>query len=146
MEDTASFELTRTCRLMRRRIHTLLDSVGLHRGQHFVLGALFHHEGHTQSELAKQTRVSPATMTNMLQRMERHGLIERRQDPDDQRISRVYLTDVGRDLRQAAQRAWRQIDQEAFTGFTDDESAALCDLLRRIRTNLARAAGEGVEA
>jgi DNA-binding MarR family transcriptional regulator len=137
MNDSTGFALTRTCRQMRRRMHTLLGDVGLHRGQHFVLHALWDDEGRAQSELARHARVRPATMTTMLQRMERDGIIERRQDPEDQRISRVYLTDAGRELKEAAQRAWRQIEQEAFMGFSEDESAALRELLERVRVNLS---------
>jgi DNA-binding MarR family transcriptional regulator len=142
MEDSQSFALARTCRLLRRRVHALMEEVGLHRGQQFVLGALWEREGYTQSELAQQTRVSSATITCMLQRMERNGLVERRQDTRDLRVSRVYLTDAGRLVQQAAEAAWRQIEGEALAGFASDESALLGDLLRRVRQNLTPAAAE----
>ena len=143
MEDTQSFALARTCRLLRRRIHTLMEEAGLHRGQQFVLGALWGREGCTQSELAQRTRVSPATITCMLQRMERNGLVERRQDTQDQRVTRVYLTDAGRRVQQAAEAAWCQIEDQAFAGFTTDESALLGDLLHRVRQNLTPPAADG---
>ena len=141
-----SHALARVCRLLMRRAHTLLEDVGLHRGQHFVLRALWEREGYTQSELAHQTRVSPATITNMLQRMERDGLVERRQDADDQRVTRVYLTDAGHRVQDAAEAAWRQIEDEAFAGFTADERSLLNDLLQRVRQNLAQASENGVRA
>jgi len=142
MEDARSFALARTCRLLRRRARGLLHDVGLHRGQQFVLRALWEREGCTQSELAHRTRVSPATTTRMLQRMERDGLVERRQDAEDQRVSRVYLTDAGRRTQQAARAAWRQLEDEAFDGLTADECTMLSDLLHRVRENLTRAAAE----
>ena len=142
MEDTRSFALARTCRLLRRRAHGLLHDVGLHRGQHFVLHALWEREGYTQSELASHTRVSPATITNMLQRMERDGLIERRQDTRDQRVSRVYLTDAGRRAQQAAEATWRQLEEEAFAGLTLEERTMLSGLLHRVRKNLTPAGAE----
>jgi DNA-binding MarR family transcriptional regulator len=72
----------------------------------------------------------------MLQRMERDGLIERRQDTDDQRISRVYLTESGLRIREAAQGAWRHIEAEAVAGLTEAEVYQLCELLGRVRENL----------
>ena len=146
-EDVASFALARTCRLLRRRVRGVLHNIGLHRGQHYVLHALWEREGYTQSELASHTRVSPATITNMLQRMERGGLIERRQDAKDQRVSRVYLTDAGRRSQQAAQAGWRQIEDDAFAGLTLEERTTLDELLQRVRENLVRAAdAEGRKA
>jgi DNA-binding MarR family transcriptional regulator len=142
IEDARSYALARTCHLLRRRVHALMRGAGLHRGQQFVLRALWEREGYTQSELAHRTRVSPATITNMLQRMEKAGLVTRRQDTDDQRVSRVYLTDEGRHRQHAAEAAWRQIEDEAFAGFSTDEGALLCALLQRVRANLSREAGE----
>ena len=51
-------------------------------------------QGITHSELAHRMRVSPETVTNMLQRMEKTGFVERRPGAEDQRVSRVYLTDT----------------------------------------------------
>jgi DNA-binding MarR family transcriptional regulator len=146
MNGSMGHALARTCRLLHRRVHTLLGGVGLHRGQHFVLRALWELEGRTQTELANLTRVSPATITNMLQRMERDGLIERRQDPGDQRVSRVYPTAEGRRIREAAQGAWLQIEKEAFAGFTDAEVERLRELLGRVCVNLASRPNKGGKA
>jgi DNA-binding MarR family transcriptional regulator len=134
-----SYALTRTCRLLRRRVHTLLGDAGLHRGQLFILHSLWEHEGYTQSELARRNRIRPATLTAMLQRMERDGLVERKPDPDDQRVSRVHLTEAGRRLRQVAEDSWIRIESEASAGFIPDELAQLRSLLQRVRENLTEA-------
>ncbi len=142
MEETTSYSLARACRLLRRRAHALLEGVGLHRGQQFMLGALWEREGCTQSELAQKLRVQPATITNMLQRMERAGLVKRRHDTEDQRVSRVYLTDAGRSIQQAAEGAWRDLDAQAFDGFTQGERDLLDGLLQRVQQNLMPATAE----
>ena len=58
-----------------------------------VLCALWQEEGLTQTELAERLAVRPATVTNLLQRLERKGLVRRVPDADDQRVSRVFPTD-----------------------------------------------------
>ena len=136
MEDTRSYSLARTCRLLRRRAHALLEDVGLHRGQQFALSALWEREGYTHSELAQKMRVRPATVTNMLQRMERAGLVTRKHDAKDQRVSRVYLTDAGRSIQRAVEGAWRDLEEQAFAGFTPEECALLDELLHRVQENL----------
>jgi DNA-binding MarR family transcriptional regulator len=68
--------------------------------------------------------------------MERSGFLERRSDPDDQRVSRVYLTDAGRDIRAAVERIWTELEQVTFEGFSDEERETLETYLERIHRNL----------
>jgi len=74
----------------------------------------------------------------MLQRMEKAGFVERRPDPDDQRVSRVYLTEAGRAVRADVQQVWRQLEEEAFAGFTLEERVLLRRFLLHVRENLRR--------
>jgi DNA-binding MarR family transcriptional regulator len=124
------------CRLKHARIHTLLEALGLYRGQPSLLQALWEHEGLMHTELARRLQVQPATITKMLQRMEKAGFVERRPDPDDQRVSRVYLTEAGRVVRSDVQQVWRQLEEEAFTGFTLEERVLLRRFFLHIRENL----------
>lgn len=128
--------LWRIIKLHRLHAHAVLEQLGLYRGQHFVLAALWDQEGLTQSELAERTMVRPATMTASLQRMEAAGLVERRSDPHDQRVTRVYLTEAGRALKASVNAAWRALEQRTFSGFTPDEREQLRRFLSHIIANL----------
>ncbi len=129
------------CRLKHARIHTLLEALGLYRGQPSVLQALWEHEGLMHTELARHLQVQPATITRMLQRMEKAGFVERRPDPEDQRVSRVYLTEAGQAVRADVQQVWRQLEEEAFAGFSLEEQALLRRFFLRIRENLKLVTG-----
>ena len=129
------------CRLKHARIHTLLETLGLYRGQPSVLQALWEQEGLMHTDLAHRLQVQPATITKMLQRMEKAGFVERRPDPDDQRVSRVYLTEAGRSVQADVQEVWRQLEEEAFAGFTLEERVLLRRFFLDIRENLQRVAG-----
>lgn len=129
------------CKLKHARIHTMLEGLGLYRGQPSVLQALWEQEGLMHTDLARRLRVQPATITKMLQRMEKAGFLERRPDLEDQRVSRVYLTEAGRAVRADVQRVWRQLDEEAFAGFTPDERALLRRFFLNIRENLMGVTG-----
>jgi DNA-binding MarR family transcriptional regulator len=139
--ESLDFLLVQISKLHRSRAHTLLEELGLYRGQPPMLRALWEQEGQTHGELADQLHVQPATITKMIQRMEKTGFVVRRSDPDDQRISRVYLTNAGRAIQKAVTQVWSTLEQESFDGFTLQE----CQLLRRfflqIRDNLERAIG-----
>ena len=93
--ETLDFLLAQNCHLHHTRAHHLFETLGLYRGQPPVLFELWEQEGLTQKELAVRLGVTPATITKMLQRMEKAGFIQRKQDSGDQRISRVYLTEAG---------------------------------------------------
>jgi DNA-binding MarR family transcriptional regulator len=131
--------LGEVCRMHHGRARALLDSLGLYRGQPRVLFALWEREGQTHSELAERARVSAATISKMIQRMEKAGFLERRADEQDQRVSRVYLTEAGRAVQDRVDAAFQQLEAEVLAGFSDEECVLLRQFLGRIRDNLASA-------
>jgi len=121
----------------RSRAEAALNKLGLHTGQEMLLLQLWIEEGIPQSQLAASMEVEPPTATKMLQRMERAGLIERRPDPEDARISRVYLTERGRALEQPVLDVWKQLEAQTVAGLSLTEQALLHRLLMQILTNLS---------
>jgi MarR family transcriptional regulator, organic hydroperoxide resistance regulator len=130
--------LGQICRLHHARAHTLLEALGLYRGQPPLLWSLAMDPGLAHSELAARLHVTPATVSKMVRRMEKLGIVTTRSDVDDQRISRVYLTEAGLALHAEAVEAGGQLGEEAFESFTDEELVALEGFLERIRSNLMR--------
>ena len=137
LRDTVGYMLAQVCRLHRQRADVLLNQIGLHVGQEMFLCGLWANEGVTQTELAEILQLQPATVTNTLQRLEREKIIERRDDLDDQRVSRVYTTQKGRNLERLVNEKWSQLESEAFDGFTVEERVLLRRLLQLAYRNLA---------
>ena len=127
------------------RLHTLMEEIGLYRGQPPMLHMLWKGEGCTQSDLAAHLHVQPATITKMLQRMEHAGFIERRPDPEDQRVSRVYLTAAGRNIEDAVRQRERQAGEELLMGFSPEEQQVLVQFLTRLRDNLLKVNTDAVK-
>ncbi len=140
--DTLDFLLAQVSHLHHQRVHQLLERIGLYRGQPGVLFALWEQEGLTQTELANQMQNSPATVSKMLQRMEKAGFIQRRPDADDQRVTRVYLTCAGRDVKQKVETVFTTLEAEDFANLTSEECDVLRRLLLQVRQNLATTTGE----
>lgn len=124
-------------KLLRDRVHTRMEGIGLSRGQGFILFRLGHEDGLPQTELARQTMVRPATLTEALQRMESAGLVARKTDPADQRVSRVYLTPRGREARARAEAVWNEVESELRAILSADDRAQLVTLLGKLRDALA---------
>jgi len=137
IEETLGFQIIQVAKAHRQSAEKALNALGLHAGQEIILLQLWIEEGLTQSCLAEHACVEPPTMTQMLQRMERCGLIERRQDAQDGRISRVYLTERGRALEKPVLQAWQQVEEQTLASLSDVELALLRRLLLQVRTNLS---------
>lgn len=134
--EDLGYLLVEVSKLHRAQAHTALEKLGLYRGQNFVLTTLSEQEGLAQSELAEKLLVRPPTISNSLERMECAGWIERRPDPNDRRISRVYLTEAGKALRNSVVVLWKDLETNTFAGINLDEKQQLWDWLLRIRQNL----------
>jgi DNA-binding MarR family transcriptional regulator len=132
------FLLAQVSRLHHQRAHELLEGLGLYRGQPPLLYALWEQDGQTHSELAEKLQITPATITRMIQRMEKSGFVQRQPDASDQRISRVYLTEAGRAVRAELQAVWDRMEVESFAGFSAEELIILRGFLQKIRANLTR--------
>jgi len=140
--ETLDSLMAQNCHLHHMRAHQLFETIGLYRGQPPVLFALWEQEGQTQTELAGKLRIAPATITKMLQRMEKTGFILRKPDAVDQRISRVYLTETGRTVQSQVEAIWKTMEAETFEHFTAEEKVVLHRFLLQIRQNLLHATGE----
>ncbi|HEX7435054.1 MAG TPA: MarR family transcriptional regulator [Anaerolineaceae bacterium] len=143
--ETLDFLLAQVSHLHHSRVYQLLEKLGLYRGQPPLLFALWEKEGLTQTELARQLHDSPATITKMLQRMEKTGFIARRPDEVDQRVSRVYLTDAGRAVKTDLEEVWATMDRDTFKGFSLDERVLLRRLFCQLRSNLQSAVNGRME-
>jgi len=130
--------LAQICRLKHARVRALLETLGLYEGQPSMLRTLWAEEGLTHTELARRLRVQPATITKMIQRMEKAGFVERRPDPEDERVSRVYLTEAGRAVQTDVRGVWHTLEREAFAELDDEERTLLRQFLLQIRENLLR--------
>lgn len=130
------------CRLHHIRAHQLLESLELYRGQPKVLYALWEEEGLSHSELASRVHVSAPTLSKMVQRMVKAGLLVCRDDPRDQRVSRIFLTDAGRAIKADVDRTWARLDAETLAGFSTEEREQLLTYLLRMEQNLIAATGE----
>ncbi len=124
------------CRYHHGQHREAFHSLGLHHGQHRLLFQLWKHEGLTQSELAAKMEIQPATLTRMVQRMERAGFLSRRADEHDERISRVYLTERARRIKTEVKDRRIRLSERAVKDFSPEEKEILTNLLIRLRENM----------
>lgn len=96
-----------------------------------ALMTLWEEDGLNAAELGRRSGLEPSTMTGLLDRMERDGLLERRPDPDDRRAQRIHLTPEGARCRKPVLGVVQDTLDRASQEFTERELAQTKDVLRR---------------
>jgi DNA-binding MarR family transcriptional regulator len=71
--------------------------------------------------------------------MEKAGLLQRLPDAQDVRVTRVFLTDAGRETDLAVEAIHCRIADECFAGFTEEERLQMAAFLGRMRDNMQSA-------
>jgi DNA-binding MarR family transcriptional regulator len=135
-EHSLGYHLGRALRSHKRRSHQLMSDLGLHPGQTPIMFALWRQDGEVQKDLANSLHLTPPTLSVTLQRLEKAGLVCRKKDSADQRVSRVYLTEQGWQLKEQVMQCIRETDELCFRGFSPQEEDLLIELLDRITDNL----------
>jgi DNA-binding MarR family transcriptional regulator len=97
-----------------------------------VLLPLFEEDGLRLGDLARRARLSKQTMTELIRRLERDGLVERRTDPADRRASRVFLTRRSRAFEPVAAEVLRQLDRTVRRRLGDRRAEELKSGLRAV--------------
>jgi MarR family transcriptional repressor of mepA len=142
MEDavptfTTSLELVRWIAWAQRKVgEDWIRERELSHEQGFVLGYLVRSPGAIQRDIAAITRTSAASVSSLLQGLERRGLIERRTEPGDERSKRVYATPQGSELIAGFGEAIAAADDIILAPLDQEERAVFQSLLEKIAADL----------
>ncbi len=113
----------------------MLAGYGIHAGQDVLLYYLSQEDGQTVSELVKKVNIQHATISNMISRMEAHGLIKKIKDRHDMRVSRIFLTGKGKEAMQKVEEVWFALENQTVLGFSPEEVILLKRLLKDVLFN-----------
>ncbi|WP_308258889.1 MarR family winged helix-turn-helix transcriptional regulator [Lactobacillus delbrueckii] len=91
------------------------------RGQNRTFALLSKNEGMKQVELARFARVRPSSISEVVDRLERHGLIEQHRDNSDHRVFRLYLTEKGREQNKRNHSSWLGFVGDLMGPLSDDD-------------------------
>ena len=106
------------------------------------LGILADNEGASSRELAELLDIRPSSLTELLARMEGEGLIVRITDSEDRRVTRVSLTDKGKELAAKMKAQHEQRVSRTNACFTEEEAVTFCAICERLGAHLEALAKE----
>jgi DNA-binding MarR family transcriptional regulator len=113
-------------------------------GQPRMLNYIFYNNGCIQREIAKACNLEPASVTSVLNSMEKAGLVTRTPVKGDKRALEVRLTDKGFEEKKVVDKIFEEIENECFKNFTEKEKEIAKDFLTRIHQNILDAEQKAV--
>jgi MarR family transcriptional regulator, transcriptional regulator for hemolysin len=138
-DDYIGVVISDVARLLRTEFDRRVRKLGITRAQWLALTRLHRHPGASHSELAVMLEVEKATAGRMIDRLEANGWVERRAEPDDGRVKRVFLTT---EAERVHRRIWHVAEatvDDAMTDLSPRERKQLMTLLLRVKRTLVSA-------
>ena len=126
----------RTADLLFDRIGRLLRPLGVSAAGGLVLGLLRDHGAMSPSGLGERLIVTRATVTGVVDSLERRGYVRRTPNPADRRGVLVELTPGGRAVVQEVRTLIHRSEKEWMGPLSDDELRAYIDLLHRVQAGV----------
>lgn len=102
--------------------------------QWILLTSLWRKDGQTVGELAVYYRASEPSTSNLIARMEKKGLLDRRHDKLDRRQVKVFLTDQGKSLSHLID-FFNDVNEVLLEGFDEAEKAQFSAMLEKLIAN-----------
>ncbi|MFD7153562.1 MarR family winged helix-turn-helix transcriptional regulator [Kribbella sp. NPDC059898] len=127
---------SKTSKLLRAAADNAVQRHGLRLGQDHLLAALWAQDGRTPGEIAAAVNVTTPAVTKLATRMAEAGLLERRPDPHDNRLVRLWLTPPGRALQAPIEAERQQLEDRITATLTKTERAQLLKALTKIHQAL----------
>lgn len=107
-----------------------------HHGQGKVLVMLAENDGVSQKLLTEQSRIRPASLSELIIKLERNGLVERQRNEEDKRNRNVYLTEDGRALAETIKSRKDESADFLFDVLSEEEKETLTVLFDKLITSL----------
>jgi MarR family transcriptional regulator, organic hydroperoxide resistance regulator len=127
-----SYCILRAAKSHRALAASLLRPLGLHAGQETLLMQLWDEDPQTQTQLINGLQLDASTVTKMVQRLERQGLVRRSTSKTDARAVDVGLTSDGIRLRSKVKKMWGDLEALSLKHLAEDERLTLADLLGKV--------------
>ena len=122
-------------RMISVHFDRVMGSHDLTHSQWWALMHIFQHEGTTQSEIANILQLGRASAGGLIERLEKKGWVERRPDPRDSRVRRVYLRDAAVPIFLLMNQEGQRIFKTWMAGIEPGDEATMLAGLRRIKSN-----------
>lgn len=120
-------------KLAQKNIQEVIPDLTIDQG--LALLVIHRHPDLTQVEIAKMIFKDFASLTRMINLMDKKGYLQRRMNPQDRRRFRLHLTKKGKDAIQALEPVIDKNRSQALRGFSPEDITQLHTLLQNVISN-----------
>jgi MarR family transcriptional regulator, transcriptional regulator for hemolysin len=135
--EAPTFWINQASRAVLRRFDERLRPLGFGTAYFPVVTVLLERGAMRPKDMLPHVNIEQPTMTALLARMERDGLIKRKVDPDDARAQRVSLTPKAKSIFEQVIKELQLVVDVALQGVSEAEQATLIRTLQKVVQNLA---------
>jgi DNA-binding MarR family transcriptional regulator len=128
-------------RLRRVMFDRIVRGLGTSRSQWWVLAFLSRDDGSPQTNLADELDVGKVALGGLIDRLEEAGMVQRRPDPIDRRVKRVFLTKEGRKLVSQNKELDKSVNETTLQGVSEADFEITMRTLDKMKSNLLAAMG-----
>ena len=130
-------DLDRTTRLLKHHYLKAFRRAGvdLSTEQWVLLDHLYQEGPASQTDLANGTYKDAPTVSRIIDKLVKKGLVNRERFPNDRRRHNVVITDSGRDLHDNLQPHVQSLREQTWRGLSEEDHARLQYVLEQIRNN-----------
>ena len=139
MRTNGGFQISKIKQLGDRAFEKILTAQGIEAfngAQGRILYVLWQEDGVPIKTISERCGLAITSLTTMLERMEKSGLIIRQQDSGDKRKTLIFLTDKAKTLKEDYDAVSDRMSAIFYQGFTEEEIRNFEEHLERIRLNL----------
>ena len=132
VHECPCFNLGLAHRKVVRAFEEALQPLGLTIQQAHFLSCLYEADGQLPKELSRALGVDAGTLTPMMDRLERMGLVKRCPYPEDRRAIRVCLTEAAERLRPEVEARCAEVSERLMSKFSPEDYERFLGLVRRL--------------
>ncbi len=138
LDDYPLYNLNRTSATYIERMSEALKEVNMDQPSWRVLMLLADKNPSTVGELSRRSVTKISTITRILMRMEKEGLVIRKPYSKDNRVIEVYILEGGQKTLSKIKQLANEVYKEAFVGISDNDMIMFTNMLMEIRENLGK--------
>ena len=138
LDESYGYLINLAAQRLKYELHQVFQAKGydITPEQWAVLNRLWEQDGLSQVELAERTFKDKPGTTRILNLLEKKGVVLRRRDAEDGRVLHVFLTKVGKDLKEKLIPCAEEVLVKSGQNLSKEEVLQLKHILTKILTNL----------
>ncbi|MDB2438341.1 MarR family winged helix-turn-helix transcriptional regulator [Hellea sp.] len=132
-EDSLPYHIRAAFRGFETALSRFLATKDLPLSQFYILRLQWDEDGNGQNDLAERACMSESVASQVIQKMEKSGLVTRKAVPGDARKRRIFLTKKGRNLRDEIMSEGIQISKEHAPDISREQMITTISTLIKVK-------------